>query len=102
MKLLAALLQPWVWRLAWRAYKAGRYDEALAWLEREEAAVPHDDSYASEGQVPYFRGRALEKLGRLDEARRAFARYLELAGDAQDAHLIRARWIALSAERTGP
>lgn len=57
-----------LWRLAWRDYKEGRYEDAIRWLDRQIATVPHDDNYWAEGQAQYWKGRALEKLGRRAEA----------------------------------
>jgi soluble lytic murein transglycosylase len=63
-----------LWRLAWRAWRAQRYEDAVRWLDAEIAAVPHEQSYFAEGQTHYWKGRAFEKLGRKDDARAAYAR----------------------------
>jgi soluble lytic murein transglycosylase len=48
------------WRLAWGAYRAGRFDEALRQLDRLE---PLDGEGAARAQVRYWRARALERQG---------------------------------------
>ncbi|MBI4508495.1 MAG: transglycosylase SLT domain-containing protein [Deltaproteobacteria bacterium] len=61
-----------LWRLAWRAFRAGRYDEAISWLDKQVAAVPHDDNYYAEGQAQYWKGRALAMQGKRAEAEEAY------------------------------
>lgn len=63
-----------LWRLAWRAWKAGKYDETVRWLDEAIKEVPHDDNYFAEGQTHYWKGRAFEKLGKPDEAHAAWER----------------------------
>jgi soluble lytic murein transglycosylase len=46
------------WRLAWSAYQAGRFDDALRELERLE---PLDAPGSGRAQVRYWRARALER-----------------------------------------
>lgn len=53
------------------AYAAGRYEDALAAFEEAKKERPDDPT------VEFNRGDALMKLGRLDEAREAFARVAE-------------------------
>ncbi len=48
------------WRLAWGAYRAGRFAEALRELDRLE---PLDGAGAARAQVRYWRARALERQG---------------------------------------
>lgn len=57
-----------LWRLAWRDYKAGKYEAAIAWLDKEIATMPHDDNYWAEGQPQYWKARAYEHLGNGTEA----------------------------------
>ncbi|HKE19537.1 MAG TPA: transglycosylase SLT domain-containing protein [Kofleriaceae bacterium] len=61
-----------MWRLAWRAYKLRRYDEALIWLRKQIQLVPHDDNYWAEGQAQYWIGRSEERKGRAAEAAAAY------------------------------
>ncbi|HKA89285.1 MAG TPA: transglycosylase SLT domain-containing protein [Haliangiales bacterium] len=63
-----------LWRLAWRAWRAEKYDEAVGWLEKQIAAVPHEENYWAEGQTHYWIGRAKEKLGKPAEAKDAYLR----------------------------
>jgi tetratricopeptide (TPR) repeat protein len=64
-------------------------------------AVYRQATLLANTEAPAFRGLGLcaSRMGRKAEARRAFARYLDLASDAADAHLIRARLSALNSER---
>ncbi|HET6304032.1 MAG TPA: transglycosylase SLT domain-containing protein [Myxococcota bacterium] len=48
------------WRLAWGAYRSGRFEEALVELDRLE---PLDAEGAARAQVRFWRARALEKRG---------------------------------------
>jgi soluble lytic murein transglycosylase len=61
-----------LWRLAWRAWRGQRWADVIRWLDAEIAAVPHEDAYYAEGQTHYWKARALEKLGRRDEAKAAY------------------------------
>ncbi len=61
--------------LAMEYVKAARYADAVAEFER---LIAHDPSYS----YAYFHcGQALEKLGRLDEARAIYRRGIEAAPD---------------------
>jgi serine/threonine protein kinase len=74
-------------------YLHGELDAAYALYRQATLLAP--------SEAPAFRGLGLcaSRLNRKAEARRAFARYLELASEAADAHLIRARLGALDSER---
>lgn len=61
-----------LWRLAWRAWQAKDAAGALAWLDKQNAAVPHEENYYAEGQAHYWRGRALDVLGKPGPAREAY------------------------------
>lgn len=52
-----------LWRLAWRAYMAKDYDEALGWLDKQIKSVPLDDNYWAEGQPQYWKGRSYGHKG---------------------------------------
>lgn len=57
-----------LWRLAWRAFKAGDDAEAIRWLDQQIAKVPRDYNWWGEGQAQYWRGRALMRQGKKAEA----------------------------------
>jgi len=61
-----------MWRLAWRAYKDGKFDQAIGWLRKQVALVPIDDNYWAEGQAQYWIGRSFERLGRARDAAAAY------------------------------
>src|SRR5690606_10743029 len=63
-----------LWRLGWRAYRDGKYTEAIGWLGKQIAVMPIDDNYWAEGQAQYWMGRS---YGRLGNARKAAAAYRE-------------------------
>jgi soluble lytic murein transglycosylase len=63
-----------LWRLAWRAWQAKKPADTIAWLDKEIAAVPHDENYWAEGQAHYWKGRAYDALAKPDEARDAYRR----------------------------
>jgi tetratricopeptide (TPR) repeat protein len=73
-------------RKAWVLYRARRYDDALALLDEASGAGPGDDA-AVTYLAHLFRGRVLETLGRLPEARDAFRTALEHAPAAQSARV---------------
>lgn len=58
----------------WIAFRRGEQDEALAHLEPAAAGLPDD------ALVQYHLGMALAAAGRTDDARRQFARAIEIAG----------------------
>jgi soluble lytic murein transglycosylase len=47
-----------MWRLGWHAWRDQKYDDAIAWWQKQIALVPHDDSYYGEGEPQYWLGRA--------------------------------------------
>lgn len=61
-----------LWRLAFRDYRAKKWTEALGWLDKQIAAVPHEPRWDAEGQALYWKARVLTKLGR---PRNALAAY---------------------------
>ena len=60
------------WRLAWRDYKDGRYQQAIGWLKKQIALVPIDDNYFAEGQAQYWIGRSYDRLKKPKEAQAAY------------------------------
>ncbi len=61
-----------MWRLAWRAWEAGKYDEVVGWLKKQIATKPIEEKYYAEGQPQYWLGRAYAKLGKTDESVAAY------------------------------
>jgi soluble lytic murein transglycosylase len=61
-----------LWRLGWRAYSAGKYKEAITWLEQQIAVMPIDDNYWAEGQAQYWLGRSHARLGRTKKSIAAY------------------------------
>jgi soluble lytic murein transglycosylase len=57
-----------LWRLAWRDYRAKRYEETIRWLDQAIATIPRDYNWWGEGQPYYWKGRALVQLGKAGEA----------------------------------
>ena len=61
-----------LWRLAWRDYKDGKFDSAVAWLKKQIAAVPIDHNYWAEGQAQYWIGRSMDRLKKPEQAVAAY------------------------------
>ena len=57
-----------LWRLGWRAFRAGNDAKAIGYWQQQIAAVPIDDNYWAEGQPQYWIGRAELRRGRRTEA----------------------------------
>ncbi len=68
------LLNEALWRLAFFAWRGGRLDETLHWLDENLRLVPHEEIWYAEGRVQYWKGRVLEKQGHDDQARDWYAR----------------------------
>ena len=67
-----------MWRLAWRDYKDGKYEQAIGWLKKQIALVPIDDNYYAEGQAQYWMARAYERLKKPKEAQAAYVQAVKL------------------------
>ena len=67
-----------MWRLAWRDYKDGKYEQAIGWLKKQIALVPIDDNYFAEGQPQYWIGRAYDRLKKPKEAQAAYEQAVRL------------------------
>ncbi len=67
-----------MWRLAWRDYKDGKYEQAIGWLKKQIALVPIDDNYYAEGQAQYWMGRSYERLKKTREAEAAYEQTVRL------------------------
>jgi soluble lytic murein transglycosylase len=50
-----------LWRLAFAAWRAGRYDDALRWLDENLRLIPHEEIWYAEGRVQYWKGRIFER-----------------------------------------
>jgi soluble lytic murein transglycosylase len=59
-----------LWRLAWSAYRAGRYDEGIELLEKLAA---RETDPIERLRARYWRARAEARLGRADQATRGFS-----------------------------
>jgi soluble lytic murein transglycosylase len=68
------LLNEALWRLAFSAWRGGRLDEAMHWLDENLRLVPHEEIWYAEGRVQYWKGRVLEKQGHDDDARAWYGR----------------------------
>jgi soluble lytic murein transglycosylase len=63
-----------LWRLAFGAWRAGRYDDALGWLDENLRVVPHEEIWYAEGRALYWKGRILEKQSKPQLARASYER----------------------------
>ena len=61
-----------VWRLGWRAYKDGKYYQAIKWFHKQIEIMPIDNNYWAEGQAQYWMGRTHAKLDRKEQAAAAY------------------------------
>jgi soluble lytic murein transglycosylase len=63
-----------LWRLAWRAWKAGQMSEVVRWTKANLTQVPREDGWRAEGRAFYWHARALERLGDRAQAGAAYER----------------------------
>ena len=63
-----------LWRLAFFAWRAGRYPEAAGWLDESLRRIPHEDIWYAEGRALYWKARVLEKQQEPASARAFYAR----------------------------
>ncbi|HEY2902811.1 MAG TPA: transglycosylase SLT domain-containing protein [Polyangia bacterium] len=63
------LLNEALWRLAFTAWRGGRYDDALHWLDETLRLCPHEDIWYAEGRTPYWKARIYERQGKAAPAR---------------------------------
>jgi soluble lytic murein transglycosylase len=62
------LLNEALWRLAFTAWRAGKDDEALHWLDENLRLIPHEEIWYAEGRALYWKGRVLERQGKPADA----------------------------------
>jgi soluble lytic murein transglycosylase len=63
-----------LWRLAFRAWRAGAWKEAHAYLDENLRRIPREEIWYAEGRALYWKGRIYEKEGQRDDARASYAR----------------------------
>jgi soluble lytic murein transglycosylase len=63
-----------LWRLAFRAWRAGELDKALGWLDENLRRVPREEIWYAEGRAHYWKGRIFEKQNKDDDAKKSYAR----------------------------
>jgi soluble lytic murein transglycosylase len=68
------LLNEALWRLAFSSWRAGRWADALHWLDENLRLVPHEEIWYAEGRAQYWKGRVFERQGKADEARTWYER----------------------------
>jgi soluble lytic murein transglycosylase len=68
------LLNEALWRLAFSSWRAGRWGDALHWLDENLRLVPREEIWYAEGRALYWKGRVFERQGKADEARAWYER----------------------------
>ena len=68
------LLNEALWRLAFAAWRGGRDEEALRWLDENLRLVPREEIWYAEGRALYWKARVLQRRGKPDEARAWYER----------------------------
>ena len=63
-----------LFRLFFRAWRAGQLDEAKRWLDTTLEKVPREEGWWEAGRTLYWQGRVAAKRGRGDEAKAFFSR----------------------------
>ena len=66
------------WMLIWDALQSGKYTEAIEQIDASLAKRPRAEHRYAEGRRLYWKGRALEKLERTQEAQAIFAAMQEI------------------------
>ena len=68
------LLGEALWRLAFSAWRAGRYDDMAHWLDDNLQRIPHEEIWYAEGRALYWKARLLEKKDDREGARAFYER----------------------------
>jgi soluble lytic murein transglycosylase len=68
------LLNEALWRLAYGAWRAGHYEEALNWLDENLRLIPHEEIWYAEGRAYYWKGRIFAKQDKPKLARESYER----------------------------
>jgi len=63
-----------LWRLAFRAWRAGAWKEAHTYLDENLRRIPREEIWYAEGRAHYWKGRLYEKEGQPDDAKASYAR----------------------------
>jgi soluble lytic murein transglycosylase len=63
-----------LWRLAFRAWRAGAWKEAHAYLDENLRRIPREEVWYAEGRALYWKGRLYEKQAQPDDAKASYAR----------------------------
>jgi soluble lytic murein transglycosylase len=63
-----------LWRLAFKAWRAGELDKALGFLDENLRRVPREEIWYAEGRAHYWKGRIFEKQKKDEEAKGAYSR----------------------------
>ncbi len=66
------LLGESLWRLAFAAYRAAHWDEALAFLDENLRRITREEIWYAEGRAHYWKARIHEKQGARSDARAAY------------------------------
>lgn len=68
------LLSEALWRLAFGAWRAERYDDADRWLDENLRRIPREEIWYAEGRALYWKGRIAEKKALPEAARTLYER----------------------------
>jgi soluble lytic murein transglycosylase len=63
-----------LWRLAFRAWRAGAWKDAHAYLDENLRRIPREEIWYAEGRALYWKGRIYEKQGQPEDAKASYAR----------------------------
>src|SRR6185436_15068064 len=63
-----------LWRLAFRAWRAGNWKDAQAHLDENLRRIPREEIWYAEGRAHYWKGRIYEKQGQNDDAKASYSR----------------------------
>src|SRR6185436_10731185 len=63
-----------LWRLAFRAWRAGNWKDAQAHLDENLRRIPREEIWYAEGRAHYWKGRLYEKQNQPDDAKASYSR----------------------------